>query len=218
MQITSEVSNAINAYLEGNKDSFREIYNYTHKYLYACIVRIVKDNETALDILQETYLEISKKLVQLDDKERFLSWASTIANRKCFAYLKKQENVIFVSKCSGKDEVDFWEKVSVQDEFVPELILQNRENQRLIKEIINDLTEIQRLCVIAFFYNGQKQDEIAVKLGIPVNTVKSHLNRAKDKIKEAIIELDEKKGIRLYNVAPFMALYLDMETEVNKTI
>lgn len=218
MQMTSELSNAINAYLEGNKDSFSEIYNHSHKYLYTCIIHIVKDNETALDILQETYLEISKNLVQLEDKDRFLNWASTIANRKCFAHLKKQKDVFFVGDYNGEDEDGFLEQIPVHEEFIPESVLQSKEKQRLIKEIINDLTEIQRLCVIAFYYNEQKQGEIAEELGIPVNTVKSHLNRAKDKIKEAVIELDEKKGTRLYSIAPFMALYFAMETEACEAI
>ena len=94
-----------------------------------------------------------------------------------------------------------WVEVADDEELIPESILQDREKQRLMREIIDNLTEMQRLCVIGFYYNEQSIAEIAKELEIPINTVKSHLNRAKGKIKEAVMELDEKRGTRLYGIA-----------------
>ena len=182
------------------------------------MIHVVKDEDAAMDMLQETYLEISKSISQLKRPEDFLSWAAMIANRKCFAYLKKQKNIVLVDENSlGGDSEDtkgdYFENIADKEEFIPETVLQDREKQRLIKEIIDGLNDMQRLCVIGFYYNEQKQEEIAEELGIPVNTVKSHLNRAKAKIKEAVVELDVKKGTRLYSFAPFIALLFREEAQ-----
>ena len=124
-----------------------------------------------------------------------------------------------MSANSDEDEADdYFENIADREDFIPETILQDREKQRLIREILGELTELQRLCVVAFYYNEQKQEEIAQELGIPVNTVKSHLNRAKVKVKEAVIELDEKKGTRLYSMAPFMLLFLGAEAEACEVV
>lgn len=208
----------VSGYQKGNKEAFNHIYEQSYKYLHTCVIHVVKDEDTAMDMLQETYLEISKSISQLKSSEDFLSWAAMIANRKCFAYLKKQKNIVLVDENSlGEDSEDnkgdYFENIADNEELIPETVLQDREKQRLIKEIIDGLNDMQRLCVICFYYNEQKQEEIAEELGIPVNTVKSHLNRAKAKIKEAVVELDVKKGTRLYSFAPFMALLFREEVQ-----
>ncbi len=67
--------------------------------------------------------------------------------------------------------------------------------------------------MIGFYYNEQKQDEIAKELGIPVNTVKSHLNRAKAKIKDSVKDVEKKQDVKLYSIAPFMLLLFGHEAK-----
>lgn len=208
MKITKELMDSVNSYKDGNTESFNQIYTLSYGYLYTCIIHIVKDEEAAMDMLQDTYIQISKSIKQLKESETFLKWAATIANRKCFSYLKKKKDVLLGE---SEEERKYFEEIADDEELIPESILQDREKQRLMREIIDNLTEMQRLCVIGFYYNEQSLAEIAKELEIPINTVKSHLNRAKGKIKEAVMELDEKRGTRLYGIAPFMLLYFEKE-------
>ena len=220
MKTSPELQKAVAEYQKGSVEAFNTLYEQSYKYLHTCVIHVVKNEDMAMDMLQETYLEISKSISQLKSTEDFLSWAAMIANRKCFAHLKKQKDILLDGSGSGdgysdvEDNVtDYFENIADNEEFIPETVLQDREKQRLIKEIIDGLNDMQRLCVIGFYYNEQKQEEIAEELGIPVNTVKSHLNRAKAKIKEAVVELDVKKGTRLYSFAPFMALLFKEEVQ-----
>ena len=206
MRTAKELENAVREYQKGKSECFQEIYEISYGYLYTCVIHIVKNEETAMDMLQETYMEISRSILQLKEPEKFLSWAAVISKRKCLAYLKK-ENYLLASDLETEDGEEFFDNVSDSEELIPESILQDQEKQRLVREIIDGLSDIQRLCIIGFYYNGEKQEEIAEELGIPVNTVKSHINRAKAKIKEQVIELDEKKGTRLYAMAPFFVLF-----------
>ena len=133
----------------------------------------MKGNDNALDIIfdimQETYVEISRSITQLEN--------------------------------------DTFDTLSDSDEIIPETVMQDREKQRLLREIIdNSLTEMQKLCIIACYFQEQKQSEIASELGIPENTVKKNLSRAKQKIKDGVLELEKKNGTRLYSVAPLLLL------------
>lgn len=218
MKASPELQKAVAEYQKGSVEAFNTLYEQSYKYLHTCVIHVVKNEDMAMDMLQETYLEISKSISQLKSTEDFLSWAAMIANRKCFAHLKKQKDILLdgsgLGDSDAEDSVsDYFENIADNEEFIPEEVLQDREKQRLIKEIIDGLNDMQRLCVIGFYYNEQKQEEIAEELGIPVNTVKSHLNRAKVKIKEAVVELDVKKGTRLYSFAPFMALLFREEVQ-----
>lgn len=212
MKTPKELCEAVAQYQAGNTEAFNRIYELSYQYLHTCIIHVMKNEEGAMDMLQETYLEISRSILQLRETEQFLSWAAVIANRKCYAFLKANRQEILLNE-GTEEESNFFENIADDEEFIPESVLQDREKQRLIREIIDSLSEMQRLCVIGFYYNEQKQEEIAKELNIPVSTVKSHLNRAKGKIKEAVVDLHEKKGTRLYAVAPFLLLFFGMEAE-----
>lgn len=212
MKTSKDLETAVNSYKTGNEESFINIYNLSYSYLYVCIRHMVKDNDTADDMLQETYLEICKSIHQLENTENFLKWAAMIANRKCIAYLKKNGRIM-LTEGNEEEREDFFERIPDNEAFIPEEIMQDQEKIRLMREIIDGLSDMQRICVIGYYYNEQKQEEIAEELGVPVNTVKSHLSRAKVKIKEGVLELEEKKGTRLYTLAPFMLLFLAKEVE-----
>ena len=106
------------------------------------------------------------------------------------------------------DEEDgTFENLSDTDMIIPENVMQDREKQRLVREIIDtSLTEMQKLCIIAYYFQEQKQSEIAKELGIPENTVKTNLSRAKQKIRDGVLDLEKNEGTRLYSVAPLLLL------------
>ena len=206
MEMTQKLRQAVKEYKEGKTESFTALYEESNKYIYTCIYKVLSGNdnaqELAYDMLQDTYVEISKNLGQLDDDERFFSWAGTIARRKCYAYIKKNKKYVLLN-----EEDDTFENLSDSDDIIPEEVMQSKEKQRLIREIIDtQLTEMQKLCLIAYYYNEQKQSEIAEELGIPENTVKTNLSRAKAKIKEGVLDLEKNKGTKLYSVAPLFLL------------
>lgn len=206
MEASASLKKAIVDYKKGDKEAFTTIYRESEKYLYSCIYKVAQGNDNAMDmtsdVMGDTYLEISQSISQLADEEKFLSWAGTIATRKCYAYLKKNKKYILLG-----EEDNTFEQLADDDNIIPEEVMQNRESQRLLREIIdNELNEMQKLCVIGYYYNEQKQSEIAEELGIPENTVKTHLSRAKAKIKAGVEELHIKKGTKLFSVAPLFLL------------
>ena len=211
MKTPELLAEAVRRYRAGDKESFNEIYEASYRYLYTCISNVVRDEEATMDMLQETYLEISKSIGQLRQDEDFFSWAAVIANRKCFAYLKKNREILLEHEKNEGEE--FFETIPDDELFIPESIFQDREKRKLIREIIDGLSDMQRLCVICYYYNEMTQEQIGEELQIPLNTVKSHLNRAKHKIKDEIIEMDEKKGTRLYSIAPALLLFFTKEAE-----
>ncbi len=112
------------------------------------------------------YFNIAKSIGSLNQPSAFLSWAGPIARRECYAYLKKNKNIVPIDT---DDEI--FGNMEADEEFIPENIMQDKEKQRLIREVINGLSELQRLCIIAYYYEGKKQEEIAQELDIPVNSV-----------------------------------------------
>lgn len=205
MEPTKELRQAVSDYRAGTADAFTAIYEGSNRYIYTCIHKVMagNDNEQDIisDIMQDTYVEISRSIQKLDNEGSFLSWAGAIATRKCYAYLRKNK------KCVLLDGDDTLEKLADDDNIIPEEIMQDREKQRLLREIIDtQLTEMQRLCIVAYYYHEQKQSEIARELGLPENTVKTYLSRAKAKIRDGVLVTEKKQGIRLHAIAPLLAV------------
>lgn len=205
MEPTKELRQAVSDYRAGTADAFTAIYEGSNRYIYTCIHKVMagNDNEQDIisDIMQDTYVEISRSIQKLDNEGSFLPWAGAIATRKCYAYLRKNK------KCVLLDGDDTLENLADDDNIIPEEIMQDREKQRLLREIIDtQLTEMQRLCIVAYYYNEQKQSEIARELGLPENTVKTYLSRAKAKIRDGVLVTEKKQGIRLHAIAPLLAV------------
>lgn len=200
-----ELISAVKEYKEGNKEAFSDIYEESNRYVYACIYKVLAGNDNAQDlindVMQDTYIEISQSIGQLENPDKFLSWAGMIATRKCYAIVAKNKKYVL----NNEDET--FDDIPDDYSLIPEEVMDNKEKLNIIRDIIDkELTPMQKICVVAYYYNEQKQGDIAKELNIPENTVKTNLSRAKQKIKEAVLTIEKKEGTKLYSFAPFMLL------------
>ncbi len=213
MEATRELKQAVADYRGGRRDAFTPLYEESSKYIYTCIYGVMRGNENAQDaigdIMQDTYVEISRSIGQLGNEDSFLAWAGRIATRKCYAWLKKNKKYVLL-----QEEDDTFENLADDENIIPEEVMQNREKQRLVRSIIDtQLTEMQKICIVSYYYNEQKQSEIARELGIPENTVKTNLSRAKAKIRDGVLDLEKRQGTRLYSVAPLLLFLFKEDVE-----
>ena len=214
MKQNQMLTDAVKKYIGGKESAFTTIYEESYRYLHTCVIHIVKDEDLAQDMLQNTYLEIIKNISQLKEPENFLGWAATIANRKCIADIKKRKDVLLSEQTDEEgNEQDYFESVADDEALIPENVFDDKAKVDIIRGIIDDLSDVQRACVIGFYYNEMKQEEIAEELGIPVNTVKSHLNRAKAKIKDSVCTTEKDQGIKLFAFIPFFLLFFNTEAK-----
>lgn len=84
---------------------------------------------------------------------------------------------------------------------VPDAVLDNKETQRLMMELIDALPPEQRMSVLFYYYDEMSVKEIAQAMETTEGTVKSRLNYARKSIK-AVVEDLEKRGTKLYSIAP----------------
>ena len=186
-----------------------EIYEQTSGAVYRVLKVLIKnDEDTVQDLLQDTYVKAFTRLDQLQDESKLLPWLKTIANNSAKDWLKKCKPVLFTAMAGneGNEETEalsFEENIEADriDEN-PELAMDEKEVRRLVMEILNQLPEDQRVVLGMFYYEDMSVKESASILEVSDNTVKSRLNYGRKKVKELVLDL-EKKGTKLYNVAPF---------------
>lgn len=190
---------------KGNQNAITELYNRTYNNVYFTVKALIKSEDTILDIVQDSYVKGFKNLSQLQDPDKFRAWIKRIAHNSAVDYLRKTKPVMF-STMSTEDDA-FIEFEDDRTENLPEVVIDQKETTRLVKEILDSLSDEQRLVVGMFYYEQMSVKEIAQTLGISENTVKSRLSYGRKKIEMQVKEL-EKKGTKLYSLAPLPFLLL----------
>lgn len=211
MGIKMTYTQAVSLALSGDSAGFDFLYNATKSNKYYLALKYVKNEEVAKDVLQDAYIRAWKNLDKLKEPEKFDSWLAQIVVNTAKNELEKRNHTpLDLRADAGEDEDDteiFDRAVSSWDN-VPELEYTKEETRQLVHELIDSLSDEQRLVVIAFELEGLTTKEIAQQLGCSEATVKSRLRYGRNNIKEKAEEL-QKKGYKLYSIAPLpLLLYL----------
>ena len=193
----------------GNKKAFDKLYKLTSNNVWFTCVSLLKDEENAKDIMQETYITAFLKLDTLKDEEKFCGWLTAIATNKSKNKLKgKVEYQIDDEVLIAKTETD--------ELMLPEEYINKAEKRKVLLQIIEDtLSFNQYQVVLMFYFNELSIAEIAQALEISEGTVKSRLNSSRAKMKTAIEDYENKSGDKLHGVVvvPFFTTIFKEEAK-----
>ena len=198
-------SQAVSLALQGKEEGFRYLYESTYQSKFYLAVKYMNRQEAAEDVLQEAYAKAFSKLDTLKEPEAFPGWLGMIVANEAKNALQKKNPLLFSEVQTQEDEDFIPEVEDTREEAQPELSYSRKETQELVREMINALSEEQRVCILMFEIEGIPIKDIAASLGCSENTVKSRLNYGRKNLKKKAEEL-QKKGYKLYSVAP-LALF-----------
>ena len=201
----SEVA-AVRRARKGDKKALEEIIRLAEPFVfYNCLKFTGKDHEEdAQDLTQETLIKVCSRLNMLENSERYLSWALTITINTCKDFYRKKRDYELFSDTEDLSALEIYEEVPDEDlnsQTIPEKKVDNEETQKMIRDIVNELPDEQRIAVTLTYYDFLTSREIAQQLNVNENTVKYRLASARRKIRRRIEEY-KAEGIKLYNVAP----------------
>ena len=193
----------------GNKKSFDKLYELTHNDVWYNCLSLLKDEENAKDIMQETYITAFLKLDTLNDEQKFCGWIISIAVNKC------------KNKLKGKVEYQIDDEVLITEAETDELMLPEEyitktEKRKVLLQIMEDTLSFNQYQVVLMFYFTELSiAEIAQALEISEGTVKSRLNSSRAKMKTAIEDYENKSGDRLHGVVvvPFFTTIFKEEAK-----
>ena len=193
----------------GNKKAFDKLYELTHNDVWYNCLSLLKDEENAKDIMQETYITAFLKLDTLNDEQKFCGWIISIAVNKC------------KNKLKGKVEYRIDDEVLITEAETDELMLPEEyitktEKRKVLLQIMEDtLSFNQYQTVLMFYFDEMSISEIAQGLEISEGTVKSRLNSSRAKMKTAIEDYENKSGDKLHGVVvvPFFTTIFKEEAK-----
>lgn len=154
----------------------RQIYNFAY--------RMMGNAEDAQDISQETFLRAFQSLHSFRKDASFLTWLFKIASNLCIDLLRSRKSKGTLSLDSELEEGR--EPAAEARTSDPESVAMRNATQEVVQHAINALPARYRAVVILRHLQGMSVDEIAQTLDIPAGTVKTHLFRAREMLRERL--------------------------------
>lgn len=180
-----------------DREAERIIFEQYYKRVYYAAYYVIKDQDLAEDIVQETFMKAFKNLHTVQDVEKMGAWLSVIATRTAIDHLRRLNKW---NEFTTSDVYIDTESESLQPDYVStvETGLEKAYVKELLLGEIDKLKPDHREVLILFYHHDLMYEEIAELLGVQLATVKSRMFRAKKKLKESIEQQPELMEVMLH--------------------
>jgi RNA polymerase sigma-70 factor (ECF subfamily) len=172
---------------KGDHDAFAALVDEHQRYVYNLALRVVKDENEALDLTQETFVRAWTALPNFRGQSQFRTWLYRITTNLCYNRLPNLRRSL---NDLGDDVMeDIAEPSAPMDN--PAYELESSETRKFLHQAINSLEENYRLLINLRYQNELSYEEIASTLNLPLGTVKTGIFRAKEQLRRALAHLEE---------------------------
>lgn len=169
--------------LSGDRKAFERLVRQYEALVLHIVNPMIGNLADREDLCQEIFIKVYQHLNGLEFRSRLSTWIGTIAWNACVNFLQKKRNVA-VADLFATDETP-----SSGSPPTPEDLLIKKQEAKFLTSAIEQLPVVQKTVLLLFHHDDLSLEEIAQILGIPVNTVKSHLFRARKNLKTILTKI-----------------------------
>ena len=183
--MNNSFSRYVHGALSGDKTAYETLYNLTKDALFFAILNITKNEQEAISIMKESYTNAFENLTSLKKPEIFDVWLNRIASYSAYISITEKNPDAFnnvAEKFEWNDEDNF--------DQLPQETIDDKDTRNVVKGIIENLPDDQRLLIIMHYYQEMSLSAIVSTLDLPENTVMCILSYARDGIKKEIAKAE----------------------------
>ena len=177
---------------EGDPQALIQVILGQQHYVYSIAMSVLKNPEDAADLTQEAFIRLFRALPQYNGESRFTTWLYRLVVNLCRDELRRRGRQVPIAASASEDEeTDQIASIADDDRWAnPAEALDTRELRDQVRQALGQLEEHYRLVLTLYYFEDLKYTDIAEILDIPLNTVKSHIRRGKERL-AAILETQE---------------------------
>jgi RNA polymerase sigma-70 factor (ECF subfamily) len=174
--------------MAGNRGSFQELMTMLQGDIYRLAYYRTFSQMDAEDITQEVFVQAYKKIKTLNDPQRFRAWLYTIAVNRCNDFLRKKK-YLFLLQSRSAQEQEFVEADKMDNDYTDAIAKKKFWEQ--VRLLLDKLSTMERQVFTLRFMDHRNINDIATILGKNESTVKTHLYRALNKVREESLFFQE---------------------------
>jgi RNA polymerase sigma-70 factor (ECF subfamily) len=170
---------------KGSHDAFASLVDAHQRYVYNLAMRVMKDENEALDLTQETFVRAWTALPNFKGQSQFRTWLYRIVTNLCYNRLPN------LRRSLNDLGDDVMEDIPEPHFNSPASEFESNETKRHLSEAIQNLDANYQLLITLRYQNELSYDEIASTLNLPLGTVKTGIFRAKKQLRKSLAQLEE---------------------------
>ena len=169
--------------LAGRTSAFGELVRRYQDRLYNAVLRVVDHGEDAADVVQDAFLNAYQSLNSFKGDSEFFTWLYRIAFNAAITLRRKRKAVL---SFDGGDERAATEPADQSEYTRPGVALERSEEDGQLQAALTRLSPEHRVVLVLKDLEGQKYEDIAQVLDVPIGTVRSRLHRARMELKDLL--------------------------------
>lgn len=179
----------------GDETSFELLIDGCKTKAYNIAWRYMRNEQDALDALQESFIKIFRHLENFKGESRFDTWVYRIVVNTCNDMLKKNRNLQVVNYPYQQEEEQELITKMADPQPTPWEALERKEKSKFLLDCLETLHPEQKEIILLRDVQGFSYQELTNILDCSMGTVKSRINRARKRLKEIILEQNEKNFV-----------------------
>ena len=167
----------IQQYLSGNDIAIEKLINRHRTKVFTYIVLVVKNQQLAEDIFQDTFIKVIRSLVdgKYKDNGRFVSWVIRIAHNLIIDHFRKEKQINTLS--NDDYEADIFNSKKFSDQNIEDLMIKDQITND-VRQLVDELPEEQKQVILLRHYGGLSFKEIAEQTDVSINTALGRMRYA----------------------------------------
>ena len=157
------------------EEAFERLVPAYRRRVFGLAYSVLRDRGAAEDLAQEVFVKLWQALPRYDGRARLSTWIYAITRNAAISALRSRRHAISMSDPAVFEEAE--SRTATTDAGPGDTVLWRQ---------VEALPEKQRQAVILYYQDERPVDEVAAMMGLPVNTVKTHLHRARASLADAL--------------------------------
>lgn len=171
----------------GDREALAELVRSQQSYVYSIAMSLMRNPADAADMTQEAFIRLLRSLGTYRGETRFTTWLYRLVTNICLDGLRRRGRPVDSLDDTGPSATDdagsASERLADSDRWTqPETEVELRESATEVRQALERLQAHQRLALTLFYFDDLRYEDIADVMGLPLNTVKSHIRRGKERL------------------------------------
>jgi RNA polymerase sigma-70 factor, ECF subfamily len=160
---------------DGDIASFEELVKRYQHGLFVFVMRFLRDEQASLDIVQESLVKIYTLIDKIDVNRKFSTFLFEIAKNSAISEFRKRKHSVSLEQI-----VDLENDETFMEQFLRLDAAQN------VRRAVKKLPGKYQRVITLYYFDELSYEEVSKRLKVPVNTIRTHLKRAKVQLKKLL--------------------------------